>query len=218
MSNGSPDVEAIGKLDPGQLIELLERLDPAAEAIRSIDLDAIAASIDPTKIRKEEFVRLMAALHRLTASGAPVDLGSVTPEVFARLIARASKDQIDGLLERPELRRLVLDEIFLNRMPGHLRKDRAEKVRAVVNWRISGGDGEGGCDRYEMVVDGGVCTTRAGYAENARATITISPVEFIKLITSNASAPVLFMTGKLKVRGDLAFAAGLTGLFDLPRA
>ncbi len=33
----------------------------------------------------------------------------------------------------------------------------------------------------------------------------------------DASAPVLFMTGKLKIRGDLAFAAGLTGYFHLPR-
>ena len=48
-------------------------------------------------------------------------------------------------------------------------------------------------------------------------TITLSPYDFLRLITAHASAPVLFMTGRLKVRGDLAFAASLMTLFDLPR-
>ncbi|HEX4703571.1 MAG TPA: SCP2 sterol-binding domain-containing protein, partial [Pseudonocardiaceae bacterium] len=30
------------------------------------------------------------------------------------------------------------------------------------------------------------------------------------------SGAVLFMTGKLKIKGDLGFAAGLTSLFDIP--
>ncbi len=51
-----------------------------------------------------------------------------------------------------------------------------------------------------------------------RVTITLSPLDFVRLITRTASAPMLFVTGKVKVKGDLGFAAGLTGLFDLPRA
>ncbi|HEX5401117.1 MAG TPA: SCP2 sterol-binding domain-containing protein [Pseudonocardiaceae bacterium] len=47
--------------------------------------------------------------------------------------------------------------------------------------------------------------------------ITAHPADFLRLITRNVSGPVLFMAGKLKVDGDLGFAAGLTSLFDLPR-
>jgi putative sterol carrier protein len=48
--------------------------------------------------------------------------------------------------------------------------------------------------------------------------VTLAPVEFLKLVTGNASAPLLFMSGKLKVAGDLGFAAGLTSLFNIPKA
>ncbi|MCC5698778.1 SCP2 sterol-binding domain-containing protein [Klebsiella pneumoniae] len=46
----------------------------------------------------------------------------------------------------------------------------------------------------------------------------MGPVEFIKLVSGNASAPMMFMTGKLKLAGDVGFAAGLTKLFQIPKA
>ena len=48
--------------------------------------------------------------------------------------------------------------------------------------------------------------------------MTLTPADFLKLATGNASAPVLFMTGKLKVKGDLGFAAGFMSLFNIPKA
>ncbi|MFD1048182.1 SCP2 sterol-binding domain-containing protein, partial [Kibdelosporangium lantanae] len=60
-------------------------------------------------------------------------------------------------------------------------------------------------------------TVSRAMTRDARVTITMPPQDFLRLITSNASAPVLFMTGKLRIRGDLAFAAGMLGLFDLPK-
>ena len=85
----------------------------------------------------------------------------------------------------------------------------------MIHWRFPAGSDY---QRYETAIADGVCTTVAGKSEQARVTITMHPYEFLCLITGNASAPVLFMTGRLKVRGDLAFAAGLMSLFDLPRA
>jgi putative sterol carrier protein len=102
-------------------------------------------------------------------------------------------------------------------MTAHLRIERARDVDAVVQWRFSGGTGEGGYDRYETVIAGGACKVGREMTSDPRVTITMPPHEFLRLITSNASAPVLFMTGKLKIRGDLAFAAGMLGLFDLPK-
>jgi putative sterol carrier protein len=91
-------------------------------------------------------------------------------------------------------------------------------VEAVVHWRFTEGSGQGGYDRYESVISRGECSTGRDKTAEPRVTITVGPYDFLRLITSHASAPVLFMTGKLKVRGDLAFAAGMMGLFDLPRA
>jgi putative sterol carrier protein len=207
-------VEAIGKLSPSELVMLIDRLEPTDDGLAGVDIDAIAQLIDPSKLQGDEFVRLISGLQRL--AGASVDLSKMGPQTFARLIAGAGKDQLEDVLARPELRKLILGEIF-RRMQLHLRQDRARDVEAVVHWRFSNGTGEDGYDRYETVISNGTCTVNREMTGQSRVTITMPPHDFIRLITSNASAPVLFMTGKLKLRGDLAFAAGMLGLFDLPK-
>ena len=46
----------------------------------------------------------------------------------------------------------------------------------------------------------------------------IGGVDFVRLVTGNASGPRLFVFGKLKVRGDLFLAARMPSLFALPGA
>jgi putative sterol carrier protein len=158
----------------------------------------------------------LAALDRLADEGADVDLSRMDADTFARIITRASADQVQGIMARPRLRARVLGEVF-RRMSDHLRADRAAHASAVVHWRLTGGDGEDGYDRWELVIDHGTCVVRRERTRDPRATITVQPTDFLRLITRNASGPVLFMTGRLKVKGDLGFAAGLTSLFELPR-
>lgn len=166
-------------------------------------------SLDPKKIDKATFVALL-------RESREADLAALDAQTFARLITRASADQLKGVLAVPELRCVVLDEIF-SRMGDHLRTDRAAHTSAVVHWRLTGGTGEGGYDRYETIIEHGTCVVHRERTREPRVTITVHPVDFVRLVTRNASAPVLFMTGKLTVAGDLGFAAGLTSLFDLPR-
>jgi putative sterol carrier protein len=213
------DAARSGDLDgltPSQLVALVDGLDPHSAGPGSVDLDAIARSIDPGKLRRDELTTLLTAIGRLGEAGTGLDLGSVGADTFARLIAGASKAQIQAFMLVPSIRKMVLDQVFLHRMPAHLRAERTKDMRAVAHFRLTGGSGEGGYDRYEVVIDHGACHANTEPASTAKATITLAPAEFLKLITRNASAPVLFMTGKLKVRGDLAFAAGMMGLFDLP--
>lgn len=205
-------VAAIGKLSPSQLVELLEQLDPASEALEQIDIDAIGRAIDPTALRGGEFRTLLEQVDRL--AGAGVDLSRMGAVTFARLIGRASKTQLTEVLAKPDLRVRILDEIF-RRMQAHLRVEKARSVSAVVHWRFPSEADD--FERYETIIDHGECTTTRDKTHDARVTITVGPYDFLRLITSHASAPVLFMTGKLKVRGDLAFAASMMGLFDLPR-
>ncbi|ONI72891.1 hypothetical protein ALI144C_43670 [Actinosynnema sp. ALI-1.44] len=207
-------VEAISRLSPSELIALIDQLEPTTEGLGDIDIDEVARLIDPARLKGDEFVRLISGLQRL--SGGSVDIARMGPRTFARLISGASKSQLDEVLSRPELRALILGEIF-RRMTTHLRKEKARDVNAVVHWRFSGGSGEGGYDRYETVIADGACTVNQDMANSSRVTITMPPQDFLRLITSNASAPVLFMTGKLKLRGDLPFAAGMLSMFDLPK-
>src|ERR1041384_3905425 len=124
-------VEAIGRLSPSELVALIDQLEPADAGIEDVDVDAIARLIDPARLKGDEFVRLIGSLQRL--SGASVDLTRMGPQTFARLIANASKEQLEEVLARPELRTLILGEVF-RRMQVHLRKDKAKDVEAVIHW------------------------------------------------------------------------------------
>lgn len=171
--------------------------------------------IDPKKVSREEFVSLLEAASERASGEAGIDLGSLEPEQFARLISRASSDQIEGVMARPELREGILDEVF-RRMGEHYESDKARSTEAVVRWRI--GDGDEEPLRYECVLSGGTCTVSKEPVHEPRATIMLRSAEFLKLASGNASAPTMFMTGKLKVAGDVGFAAGLTKLFRIPKA
>jgi putative sterol carrier protein len=171
-------------------------------------------SIDPRKLSKDEFVALLSSFTEAAASGAEFDLSAMPPQDFARIISRASKDQIEAVMAQPALRGPILDEVF-RRMEVHFRTERAGSTRAVVHFRLTNGDD---FDRYQVRIDDGTCAITKDGQDEPRATVTLAPLEFLKLATGNASAPVLFMTGKLKVKGDLGFAAGFMSLFDIPKA
>ncbi|HEX4723887.1 MAG TPA: SCP2 sterol-binding domain-containing protein [Pseudonocardiaceae bacterium] len=217
MTDTDLSAEALGRLDPDRLVALLDGLTPDDPALAVLDINTLGKVVDPKALGRDQFVRLLAALDRLAGLGAHVDLSRMDADTFARIIGRASSDQVRGALARTELRTRILDEIF-RRMSDHLRTDRAERVRAVVHWRLTGGTGEGGYDRWETIIEDGTCAVHRESTRDPRVTITVHPLDFLKLITNNASGPVLFMTGKLKIKGDLGFAAGLTSLFDLPKA
>lgn len=148
---------------------------------------------------------------------ADLDPSQVDASTFAQLVKQASNAQISAVLSEPTLRARVLTEVF-HRMADHFRPERAGDTHAVVHWRLTDGAGPDGYDRYETIIENGACVVNDERTRDARVTLTLGAPDFVRLITGNTSGPGLFITGKMKVKGDLAFAAGLINLFDLPRA
>lgn len=149
----------------------------------------------------------------MTLDLSTVDFAAMTPEEFARLVKQTPTRELAEAMAGPH-RRAVLDEVF-GRMSSRLRADRAGSLSAVIRWTITGDPGP---DEYEQTIDNGSCTVGAPTEATPRLTITTDPVSFLKLVSGNASGPALFMTRKLKLAGDLALGAGLTGYFDIPKA
>lgn len=199
------------------LVEVLETLEPSRLAPGSVDLNQLLAAIDPADLRQSDFRKLLTVLVKFAAQDSDSELGAVDARTLIRLIAGVPREQLDAALAVPDLRTLVLEEIF-RRMEAHVRSERVKKTRAVVRWRLTGGTGTGGFDRYETVLADGTCRVAREMSSRPRVTITLSPADFIRLIIRQATPPVLFVTGKIQVKGDLGFAAGLIGYFDLPTA
>jgi len=139
---------------------------------------------------------------------------NVDPEQFATMVKSASKDQLEAVMASDQ-RGKILDEIF-SRFPQQFRADRAGGTNAVIHW-IIGGRADGGTDTYEVVIADGACTVSPSPQADPKLAVTVGGVEFLNLITGNANPMMMFMTGKLKAKGDLGLAANLANLFDLPR-
>ncbi len=134
---------------------------------------------------------------------------------LAQNMAKATDEQLAELMAGP-MRGQILSEIF-RRMAEHFRADAARETDAVLHWRIGGGP-DGAVDEYETVIANGACTAHEGFQQDdARVTFTIGGADFLRLVTGNAAGPMLFMSGKLKIEGDMMFAASAASLFTIPK-
>lgn len=149
---------------------------------------------------------------------ANVDLAQFEPEQFAELIAVATDEQISEVIHGP-LRPRVLDEIF-NRMADHVEPGQVANLDAVVHFKILDRPDEhgGGYDHYEVIFAEGTCRASDSPGRDPKVTIKLNGVHFLKLAANKASGPVLFMTGKLKLEGDVILASRLTSFFRIPCA
>jgi putative sterol carrier protein len=142
-------------------------------------------------------------------------IGDADASQLAAMVGQVPDEQLAEGMSDPQGRKLILDEIF-KRMGDHVEPSQVEGVEAVVHFKITDAPG-GGADVYEVRIQGGGVEVSDEVAVGAaRVTITTGPVHFIKLVTGQQSGPVMFMTGKLKLEGDVMFASRLTSFFRIP--
>jgi putative sterol carrier protein len=141
-----------------------------------------------------------------------IDTSAVDPKEFARTIGSTPDDQLRQAMESP-MRDQIIGEIF-KRMEQHYR---GGAQSAVIHWRITGRPG-GREDHWEVVIDNGSCSTTSEPASEPRVTLKLDGVNFLKLVSGNAGGPMMFMTGKLKIEGDLMFSTQIQSMFAIPSA
>jgi putative sterol carrier protein len=138
------------------------------------------------------------------------DYGSLQRAVEAR-----SNEELVGDIQRQEGGvDGVLEKVF-NGMSESFNPDKAAGQQAVVQYEITAPDGS---HEYAMRIADGRCEIDRGQAESPRVTLRIGLADFLRLITGAANGMQLFMTGKLKVSGDLFFAQTYQSWFDRPQA
>lgn len=142
-----------------------------------------------------------------------VNTTAVDPQQFAAQLASTPDEQLEAGM-KSEARGMVLDEIF-KRMEEYLKPETAKGVDAVVHWKITE-RADGGFDHYELVIKDGKASVTNEPQHEPRVTFSVGAVDFLKLVTGNANGPILFTTGKLKISGDLVFAAQIAGMFRMP--
>ncbi|HEX6969420.1 MAG TPA: SCP2 sterol-binding domain-containing protein [Micromonosporaceae bacterium] len=145
----------------------------------------------------------------------PSTFSSMDPKQFAQVVKSASDKQLAEIMQS-DLRDKILGEVF-RRMPSMFRPDRAGSTNAVIHWTITDRP-DGGTDTYEIVIENGTCRLSEAPEQDPKLSLTLGPVEFLKVVSGSANPVMMFMTGKLKAKGDLALAANIANLFNIPKA
>ena len=145
----------------------------------------------------------------------PNTFTSVEPHEFAQLVKSTPDAKLKEVMQS-DARGKILDEIFA-RFPKLFRADRAGGTNAVIHWNITDRP-DGGTDEYEVVIADGACAVNNPPKLDPKLTLTMAPADFLKVVSGAGNPMMMFMTGKLKAKGDLGLAANIANLFDIPKA
>jgi putative sterol carrier protein len=145
----------------------------------------------------------------------PETFASIGPKEFAQLVKSTPDSKINEVMSGPD-RAKILDEVF-NRMPTLFRADKAGSTQAVIHWNVTGGSGDS-TDSYETVIENGTCTVTNQPAHDPKLTMTMDALTLLKVVSGDGNPMMMFMTGKVKAKGDLGIAAQIAKLFDIPKA
>lgn len=95
---------------------------------------------------------------------------------------------------------------LLLRMPEALDATAAGATDAVVQYEIS--------EPVHHVLEGGELRAYEGRADDPDLTVTISDDDLVALFGGRLAPMTAFMSGRLRVGGDVALAQRLVGFFD----
>jgi putative sterol carrier protein len=96
-------------------------------------------------------------------------------------------------------------------MPGRFRADKAAGTNAVIQYEI-GGEGGG---TWHAVIKDGACSVSEGAGQNPNLTLQIAGQDWLDMLSGKQSGQMLFMSGKLKVKGDMGLAMRLGSMFSM---
>ncbi len=98
-------------------------------------------------------------------------------------------------------------DVFEKHMPARLqaKPDVVSKINAVYQFNISGPDG--GTWSVDCTQPGGRIQT--GSAPNAKCTVAAVDQDFLNIVNGKLNPQMAFMSGKLKIQGDMGLAMKL---------
>ena len=142
-----------------------------------------------------------------------IDISQIdmSPEQFTEMVRGASDADIETGIRTAGVE-AVLDRIF-DGMRERFLPEKAKGVTADIQWVVTDQDGE---FPYALRVNDGAAALEKGRAASPRVTLTAGLVPFLRLISGQENGVQLFMSGRLKVAGDLMFSQQVQTFFAVP--
>ncbi len=96
-------------------------------------------------------------------------------------------------------------------MPGRFRPERAQGVKAMIQYDITG---EGG-GTFHVDIAEGKCSVGVGPAAAPNLTLTVSAPDWLDMTAGKLNPQLAFMSGRLKHKGDMGLLMKLAGMFAI---
>ncbi len=103
---------------------------------------------------------------------------------------------------------LTPSDIF-KEMPARFKADEAGDMNAVIQFDLSGDNG----GKWYITIADGACTTEEGEADSPKATILMDASDYVDMSVGKLNAMAAFMSGKVKVEGDLSTVMKVQQIF-----
>ncbi|MDP9324991.1 MAG: SCP2 sterol-binding domain-containing protein [Candidatus Dormibacteraeota bacterium] len=129
---------------------------------------------------------------------------------LANVVGDKSDEELSQLIKDLQGDEAIIKVIF-DRMPDRFLADKAAGRNAVIQYDINLPEGT---ESWQVVVADGTCTTNKGADKEAAVTLTTSGPDFLRIISGKLNGVQAFMSGKLKLKGDMMLAQSMQTWFD----
>ncbi len=128
-------------------------------------------------------------------------------ELAATLEGRSDDEIVQGV--QAQGIDTVLDQIFAGMKDAFL-PEKAGNQSAVIQYDVNAA---GKVHTYQLKVANGKCELAKGAGGPARVTLALGLADLLRLVSGKLNGMQAFMTGKLKLTGDMMFAQVMQGWF-----
>src|SRR2546430_1279535 len=97
------------------------------------------------------------------------------------------------------------DQLLMEELSRSFQPDKAGTTNAVIQFDLGGDPG----GQYHLEIAGSSMTPHRGRAENPNLTLTLDGQDCVRIFTGQMDPTAAFMSGKLKVKGDMGLALKL---------
>ena len=104
-------------------------------------------------------------------------------------------------------------EIF-DEMPKNLNADAAKGMNSTIQFNLSGDSG----GQWYVAIKDGKAEVSKGTAASPNVTLAMTAQDYVDMILGKLNGQMAFMSGKLKISGDMGLAMKMQSLFKRPGA
>jgi len=97
---------------------------------------------------------------------------------------------------------------FFDELPNQIDSEKVKGINATYQWDIGGDNG----GKWWVKLSDGNADVGEGEAENPDITLTVDDQNWMDIVNGKLNGQMAFLTGKLKIQGDMTLAMKLQSL------